>query len=224
MNVIVEGQPAAGKIQALVPLPESLGALRELASPFTAAWVIVPNTSGTLEPGERALSPDLPVAPLANVPTPALKSDDPKSKTLDAGARDTSSDPQRIRRGREGARDRPSRSRARAGYRCLRPTDALITSTSVPLVAGTLIRFNGAGGGRLETTALDPSLSGATADVTPPRSARSSTTALLRSRPHRPAPGSAVPKARANPAGAVEAPRPAVNPATNAPFLRSEEP
>ena len=34
-----QGQPVQGKIQAILPLPESLAVLRELTSPLAAAWV-----------------------------------------------------------------------------------------------------------------------------------------------------------------------------------------
>ncbi len=220
LALTVEGQPATGKILALVPLPESFAVLRELASPFTAAWVLIPNTSGTFEPGERALSPDLPVAPLAIVPTPALKADDAKSKTFDAGAAATL---QVIRN--EYIRDVKVRVIGRLGPERvqvtgpLRPTDALITSTSVPLPAGILIRFRGAGVGQIESTTPDPSISGETADLTPPRTSRPSTSPAPRSGPVPiGAPGSAAPKPRSNPAPASDTGKPAAKAGGNVPF------
>ncbi len=53
LTVQVEGKDVAGKVQAILPLPASFVALRELATPFAAAWVVVPNTKGDLEPGLR---------------------------------------------------------------------------------------------------------------------------------------------------------------------------
>ena len=53
LTVQVEGQEVAGKVQAILPLPAQFAALRELATPFAAAWVVVPNTKGELEPGLR---------------------------------------------------------------------------------------------------------------------------------------------------------------------------
>jgi multidrug efflux pump subunit AcrA (membrane-fusion protein) len=218
LALTVEGQPASGKIQALVPLPESLAVLRELASPFTAAWVLIPNTSGALEPGERALSPDLPVAPLANVPTPALKADDSKSKTFEAG---TAATLQVIRN--EYVADVKVRVVGRLGPERvqvtgpLRPTDALITATSVPLIAGTLVRFNGSGVSRVESTTPDPSVSGATADLTPPRASRPPSSSRSGPVPIG-APGSAAPKVRSAPAPANDTSKPAAKAGGNVPF------
>ena len=79
-----------------------------------------------------------------------------------------------------------------------RPTDALIVSTSVPLAAGTLIRFSGAVSARgVEGTSPNPAESGAVADIAPPRTA-----AQPKARPPaatQPAAKPAAPK----PAGAV---------------------
>lgn len=192
----IEGQNVAGKIQALLPLPESLAVIRELASPYTAAWVVLPNTSGSLEPGQRALSPDLPLAPIATIPAHALKTDDKtkgQSRTPEAGS---SSTVQVIRNeyvtdvkvgviGRRG----PDRVEVTGP---LRPTDALIVSSSVPLLAGTLIRFNHgtAGDGGVEGTNPNPAESGAPANLTPPRDSGRTGPAPIG------APGSAAPKGK----------------------------
>lgn len=214
----VEGENVTGKIQALIPLPETLGVLRGLASPYTAAWVVVPNTSGALEPGGRAVSPDLPVAPIATIPAHALKSDDrakAPAKGFEPGATATA---QVIRN--EYVADVKVRVIGRVGPERLqvsgafRPTDALIVSSSVPLLAGTLIRFNtgsNSGGGVIEGTTPNPAESGAAAELTPPHAT------------NRPAPigapGSAVPKGRA-PARTTTAPatKPAAKGAGSVPF------
>ena len=54
----IEGQEVAGKVQAILPLPERFSVLRELATPFAAAWVVVPNPKGELEPGLRVRTGD----------------------------------------------------------------------------------------------------------------------------------------------------------------------
>ena len=73
LNLSIEGQVAAGKVQALLPLPENFAPLRELSTPLGAAWVVLPNPNGTFEPGQRALSPAIPTAPLATIPATALR-------------------------------------------------------------------------------------------------------------------------------------------------------
>ena len=73
VTVQVEGRDVAAKVQAILPLPESLRVLRELATPFGAATLIVPNTKGDLEPGLRVQSPNLPSNPIATVPKRAVK-------------------------------------------------------------------------------------------------------------------------------------------------------
>jgi hypothetical protein len=138
--------------------------------------VLVPNVPPALEPGQRALSPDLPDAPVATIPAHALKPDDrAKTASTDAGA---VGKVQVIRN--EYVTDvkvrvigRPGSDRVQVTGP-LRPSDALIVASNVPLLAGTLIRFNqgaGVGGGAVEPTNPNPSESGATADVTPPRTA-----------------------------------------------------
>jgi hypothetical protein len=53
----------------------------------------------------------------------------------------------------------------------LRPNDALIVSSSVPLLAGTLIRFSGNPSGRVEAKTPNPAVAGEAADLTLPRGA-----------------------------------------------------
>jgi RND family efflux transporter MFP subunit len=185
VTLSVEGQPVPGKIQSLLPLTEELAVLRELASPISAAWVLVPNTAGTLEPGQRVVSPALPVSPIATVPAHSFLKAEAKDK--DAG-----STVQVIRNeyvanvkvrvlGNLG----PERVQVTGP---LRATDALIVSTSVPLLPGTLIRFNSGTSGVVEPTSPNPAVSGTSANVTPPRAAAGA--APIGS------PGSALPKPR----------------------------
>ena len=157
----VEGVSVTGKIQALVPLPESLSVLRELSTPMVAAWVVVPNGSATLEQGQRVVSPVLPTLPIATIPSQALKTDskDATSSTVQV-LRNEYVTNVKVRAVGNPVPDRVQVTGA------LRPTDALIVSTSVPLIAGTLIRFSGSSSGRSELTTSD---SGESADITPPR-------------------------------------------------------
>src|SRR5262245_60722130 len=55
LNLVVEGKPATGRVQALLPLADSFAVLRELATPWAGAWVGVENRGGALEPGQRVL-------------------------------------------------------------------------------------------------------------------------------------------------------------------------
>ena len=73
LTVQVEDQEVAGKVQAVLPLPDSFLMLRELATPFAAAWVVLPNVKGQLEPGLRLHSSTVPVRPIATVPKRAVK-------------------------------------------------------------------------------------------------------------------------------------------------------
>lgn len=199
VNLTVEGQPVSGKVQALLPLPDSLAVLRELATPLTAAWVVVPNAAGTLEPGLRVVSSALPTAPLATIPAPALhdpeEKDGPPCIHVIRNEYVTSVKVQVL--GKTG----PERVQVSGA---LRPTDALIVSSSAPLQVGMLIRFLGAAGGRLEGTSPNPAESGELAEITPPR-------AGSRAAPIGAA-GSAVPKSKA--AGRPVSSPPATKPAT----------
>ena len=175
VKINVEGQVVAGKVQASLPLPESLAPLRELATAFTAAWVIIPNDKGALEPGQRALSPALPTSALATIPTRALHQ---PAKGASGGG----SHVQVIRN--EYVTNVPVRVLGNPGPErvqvsgLFRPTDALVVSSSVPLVAGTLIRFSGsaAATGEVEPTNPDPAEGGDVAGITPPRSGARGTT------------------------------------------------
>lgn len=166
VNVSVEGQIVAGKVVATLPLPETLSPLRELATAYTAAWLVLPNLKGEIEPGQRVLSPSLPTAPIATIPSRAVH-EPPKGQS--AGPRI-----QVIRN--EYVTDLPVRILGHPGPErtqisgLLRPNDALIVSSSVPLLAGTLIRFSGSNtGGGIEGTNPNPAEGGELAGITPPR-------------------------------------------------------
>lgn len=205
VKLSVEGQDVDGKVQTTLPLPESLASLRELAMPFTAAWVVIPNPKGQLEPGQRVLSPALPTSTLAKIPARAVR---PPAKGASGGGY-----VQVIRN--EYVANIPVRVLGNPGPErvqvsgLFRPTDALIVSSSVPLLAGTLIRFSGASekGNGVEPTNPNPAEGGELAGITPPRSAsgaRSGSEAPATKKGRAPAPAPvrvppATPKATAAP-------------------------
>ena len=158
MELIVEGKPISGKVMALVPLPEQYVALRELATPWAAAWVNVANANGALEPGQRVRGPFAPLAPITAVPIRALRTT--------AGGDDTLVQVVRF----NNVMDIPVKVIGDIGYDrtqvsgAFLPTDAVIVESSTPMAAGTVIRFTG-----------EPPVSGAAGastgslvDVTPP--------------------------------------------------------
>lgn len=212
ITLTVEGNPVSGKIQALLPLPESFAVLRELGGPITAAWVVVPNTNNALEPGERVVSPALPNTPVATIPAHALKTEEKgkASKDKDAGPSVQVIRNEYVTSVKVRVLGSPGPDRVQVTGP-LRPTDALIVSSSVPLLPGTLIRFNStAGVGTVEGTSPNPADSGAPAELTPP--GPGGRVAPIG------APGSAVPKGR--PAGrpTQDAPKPAAKAAGTVPF------
>jgi RND family efflux transporter MFP subunit len=191
VTVTVEGQPVQAKVQALLPLSEGLAVLRELATPMAAAWVVVPNTDGTFEPGQRVLSPSLPTLPLATLPARAVQNADGKKgpPTVQVIRNEYVANlPVRVL-----GNPAPDRVQVAAAFQA---TDALIVAASVPLQPGTLIRF-GASTGGVEATSPNPALSGQPADLTPPRTGAK--------------PGAALPKGRA-PATTKPAAAPAATP------------
>jgi membrane fusion protein (multidrug efflux system) len=199
VTVGVEGQPVTGKVQAVLPLSEGLAVVRELATPMASAWVVVPNAGGTLEPGQRVLSPALPTWPLANVPTHAVQNADGKKGAPAVQVirnEYVTVVPVRVL-GTPGP-DRVQVSGA------LRPTDALIVNSSVPLQPGTLIRFGGSPAplGTVEGTTPNPAVVGEPADLTPPRPASAGNVAMPRTRaPAAPAPASRPAAPTPKPAG-----------------------
>ena len=165
VTVSVEGQSVAAKVQASLPLPEGLAALRELSTAFTAAWVVISNPKGTFEPGQRVLSLSLPNAPIATIPAHALRDEEKGAPKVQVIRNEYATDVAVRVLGRPGA-DRAQVSGP------LRKTDSLIVSSSVPIVAGTLIRFTG-GGGQVEGTTPNPAVAGEVAGISPPRGAGS---------------------------------------------------
>lgn len=161
----VEGKSVTARVQAVLPLPESLAPLRELAAPLASAWVTVPNANATFEPGQRVISPAVPTGWLANVPTRAVREDAEAS---------TGSSVQVVRN--EFVADVPVRVLGSTGGERsqvsgpFRPNDVLIVASSVPLLAGTLIRFNGntSSTGAVEGEGPRPGEVGEVAGITPP--------------------------------------------------------
>jgi multidrug efflux pump subunit AcrA (membrane-fusion protein) len=172
LKVFVEEQEQTAKVQSIVPLPESHASLRELAAPFAAAWITVPNPKTALTAGLRVRSATLPITPIAAVPKDALKS-------TDATAGSHGSMVQVIRN--EYVTNVPIEVLGKVGPErtqitgALRSTDALIVSSSVPLLAGTLVRFSQAPAREVEGTTPSPNRQGTDAGITPP--ARASGTA-----------------------------------------------
>jgi multidrug efflux pump subunit AcrA (membrane-fusion protein) len=165
ITVPVEEQEVSGKVQAILPLPEGLSVLRELATPFAAAWVVLPNPKGQLDAGLRARPAGLPFTPIANVPKRSLRADDLRGAS--------SSMVQVIRN--EYVTNVPVHVLGGLGpdrvqvSGLFRPGDALIVGSSVPLVPGTLVRFNeGAAARGIEGTSPNPAHGGLDAGITPP--------------------------------------------------------
>jgi RND family efflux transporter MFP subunit len=177
VTVQVEGQDVAGKVHAILPLPAPFAALRELATPFAAAWVVVPNTKGELEPGLRVSTTSVPITPIATVPKRAVKP---------GAARETDGAMVQVIRNeyvtnvpvRVLGDTAPERTQITG---LLRRTDALIVSSSVSLLPGTLIRFgDGAAPREVEGVAPNPSVGGAEAGIIEPAGARGRGTATGR--------------------------------------------
>ncbi|MDB5352219.1 MAG: hypothetical protein JWN86_3466 [Planctomycetota bacterium] len=157
LELFIEGKPITGKVMALVPLPESYAALRELATPWAAAWVNINNSSASLEPGQRVRGPFAPTQPITAVPSRAVH-----------GASEGSGVVQVARFG--NVLDIPVKIIGDVGFDRTQvagpflPTDAAIVESSFPMTAGTVIRFVG-----------EPPVSGAAGanpgalvDLTPP--------------------------------------------------------
>ncbi len=168
LKVFVEEQEQTAKVQSILPLPESYASLRELAAPFTAAWVVISNGTGGLAPGLRVRSASLPITPIATVPKSSIK-------TTEGSAASNASLVQVLRNeyvtnvpvdvlGKMG----PERLQVTGPFRS---TDALIVSSTVPLLPGTLVRFAQGRGQAIEGTTPDPARQGAEAGIAPPAAA-----------------------------------------------------
>ena len=197
LKVFVEEQEQTAKIQSILPLPESYASLRELAAPFASAWVVVANPKGDLSPGLRVRSANLPITPIATVPKDALKS-------AEGPAGSAASMVQVLRN--EYVTNVPVDVLGKIGPErlqvsgTLRSTDALIVSSSVPLLPGTLVRFGQAPGPSIEGTTPNPARQGVEAGITAPGavagepaapSSGGSRTRLTKPAPGRPAPAPA---------------------------------
>jgi multidrug efflux pump subunit AcrA (membrane-fusion protein) len=173
ISVPVEEQEVSGKVQAILPLPDALSVLRELATPFAAAWVVIPNSKGQLDAGLRARPAGLPFTPIANIPKRALRADDLRgaSNSMVQVIRNeyVTNVPVHVLGGLG-----PERVQVSGLFR---PGDALVVGSSVPLVPGTLVRFQeGAASRGIEPTSPNPAHGGLEAGITPPGGVTPTTT------------------------------------------------
>jgi len=197
LKVFVEEQEQTAKVQSILPLPESYASLRELAAPFTSAWVVVPNPKGELAPGLRVRSAHLPITPIATVPKESLKATEGPAASMVQVLRNeyVTNVPVDVL-GKMG----PDRIQVTGA---LRAKDALIVSSSVPLLAGTLVRFappavwlvpsRRTPGHVIEGMTPNPARQGVEAGIAPPGAAATEPAAgpsgSSRSRPGTPASG-----------------------------------
>jgi multidrug efflux pump subunit AcrA (membrane-fusion protein) len=166
LTVQVEGQDVSVKVMAVLPLVDRFFPLRELATPFASAWVTVPNPKEELEPGLRVRTATIPTTPIATVARRAVKHD--------AGAGSDVGMVQVIRN--EYVTNVPVRVLGDTGTDRtqitgpFRVSDALIVSSSVSLLAGTLLRFgDGAAANRgIEGLPPNPAYGGVEAGLTQP--------------------------------------------------------
>ena len=174
LAVQVEGQDVAGKVHAILPLPPTFAALRELATPFAAAWVVVPNTKRELETGLRVSTTTVPVTPIATVPKRAVKPGSARDKEgtiVQVIRNEYVTNVPVVVLGDTG----PDRTQITGLFR---RADALIVSSSVSLLPGTLIRFGeGTAPRGIEGTAPNPSVGGAEAGIAVPEAPRGRGTA-----------------------------------------------
>jgi multidrug efflux pump subunit AcrA (membrane-fusion protein) len=164
LELVIEGKGVNGKVQTMLPLPDTFAPLRELATPWAAAWVTFANADGKAhEPGQRVRDPFLPTAPIAVVPSRAVRdSEESAAATSVQVVRSeyVTSVPVRLL-GPAG----PERMQVSGPFR---PADLAIVESTVPLVAGTLIRFASSGDGPVEGVAPKQGLPGVVADLEPP--------------------------------------------------------
>ena len=163
IELSIEGKPIAGKVMALVPLPETYVVLRELATPWAAALVNVANANGALEPGQRVRRPLRPLAADHGRPHPRPAQGGRRRGHLVQIVRFNNVLDIPVKVVGDIEFDRTQVSGA------FLPTDAAIVESSIPMASGTVIRFNG-----------EPPVSGAAGtstgslvDFTPPVGGRS---------------------------------------------------
>ncbi len=165
ITVAVEEQEVTGKVQAILPLPESYAVLRELATPYAAASVVFPNNKGQLDSGLRARPAGVPTTAIANIARRAVRPDDirgPNSSMVQVIRNEYVTNVPVHVLGGIG----PDRVQVSGQFR---RTDALIVGSSIPLIPGTLVRFNeGAAGRGIEGTSPNPAHGGIEAGITPP--------------------------------------------------------
>jgi multidrug efflux pump subunit AcrA (membrane-fusion protein) len=154
LSVQVEGREVTAKVQTVLPLPDGLKILRELATPLGAAILVVANSKGDLEPGLRVQSATVPSTPIATVPKRSVKAEDPRGgdHMMVQVIRDDYVTNVPVRVLGETGTERVQIAGA------LRASDSLIASTSVALLQGTLVRFgeNGASQGGPEAGITNP--------------------------------------------------------------------
>jgi RND family efflux transporter MFP subunit len=168
LSVVVEEQEVAGKVQAILPVPDKYTKLRELATPIAVALVVFPNPKGELEPGLRVRGGIVPSSPIAAVPKRAVKQEDARggegSVVQVIRNEYVTNVPVQVL-GDLG----PERSQIAAA---LRDTDSLVVASSVPLLPGTLVRFGeGAENRGVEGTAPSPNVGGMQAGIRAPAGA-----------------------------------------------------
>jgi multidrug efflux pump subunit AcrA (membrane-fusion protein) len=199
LQLVSEGKPVTGKVQAVLPLPETFAPLRELATPWSAAWVVIenPSTAG-LEPGQRVRNPFLPAAPIASIPARGVMAASSETPASGAGGsvvqvvrNDHVANVPVVVLGEVG----PERLQVAGAFR---QGDVAIVESSVPLAAGTYLRF-GSQEAAVQGTPPDPNAVGAAAEVEP--AAPAPAPAASRVAPIG-APDSAVPKTTARPPAA----------------------
>ena len=157
LELFVEGKPISGRVSAMVPLPEGFALLRELATPWAGAWVSINNSAGALEPGQRVRGPFAPTQPISTVPTRAVKIIDTETAILQVIRANVVLDVAVKVIGDAGF-DRTQISGP------FLPNDAVIVATTVPMAAGTVIRFSG----EPPVSGAAGTISGDLVDVTPP--------------------------------------------------------
>ncbi len=157
----VEGTPVEGTITALIPLPEKFDALRDLATPWAAAWIEVPHAAGqSLQPGQRVENEFLPSAPIVTVTDRALQGGSARPVVQVIRNEHVASVPVRVLGALGTGRTQVSGE--------FRPGDVAVVESSVPLAVGAFIRFGTTPGAAIETSPPDPDAVGNVANIATP--------------------------------------------------------
>lgn len=165
LQLVSEGKPVTGKVQALLPMPASFAPLRELATPWSGAWIVIENPAGAgLEPGQRVQNPFLPNAPIVSLPARAVQ-----AAPSEVGSGATAGPIVQVIRNDHVANVPvtvlgevgPERVQVSGPFR---QGDAAIAESSVPLAAGTYLRFGGAEETAVRGTPPDPNAVGSVAE------------------------------------------------------------